>query len=132
YIRRHVDEAPEFQSITRSEGPLREALLSEKARMLIGLGVVALGTVTTYMTLFMPSYAVRQLGLPQANSFVVGLLYGAIQIVLIPAFGALSDRIARLTVSVVCAIAMLLAAYPMFSWLASEPTLQTLLWVWVI
>ena len=32
--------------------------------MLIGLGVVALGTVTTYMTLFMPAYAVRQLGLP--------------------------------------------------------------------
>jgi MHS family proline/betaine transporter-like MFS transporter len=27
---------------------------------------------------------------------------------------------------------MLLVAYPMFGWLASEPTLQTLLWVWVI
>jgi MFS transporter, MHS family, proline/betaine transporter len=132
YIRRHVDEAPEFQSITRSEAPLREALLSEKARMLIGLGVVALGTVTTYMTLFMPTYAVRQLGLPQANSFAVGLLYGALQIALIPLFGALSDRIGRLPIPAISAIAMLLIAYPMFSWLASEPTLQTLLWVWVI
>ena len=27
---------------------------------------------------------------------------------------------------------MLLVAYPMFAWLASVPTLQTLLWVWVI
>jgi MHS family proline/betaine transporter-like MFS transporter len=132
YIRRHVDEAPEFKSITRSEAPLREALLSEKARMLIGLGVVALGTVTTYMTLFMPTYAVRQLGLPPANSFAVGLLYGALQIALIPLFGALSDRIGRLPIPAISAIAMLLIAYPMFGWLASEPTLQTLLWVWVI
>jgi MHS family proline/betaine transporter-like MFS transporter len=132
YIRRHVDEAPEFKSIIRSEAPLREAFLSEKTRMLIGLGVVALGTVTTYMTLFMPAYAVRQLGLPQAGSYAVGLLYGAIQIGLIPVFGALSDRYGRLPLPAVCAVAMLLIAYPMFGWLASEPTLQTLLWVWVI
>ncbi len=132
YIRRHVDEAPEFKAITRSEAPLREVFLSEKARMLIGLGVVALGTVTTYMTLFMPAYAVRQLGLDPAGSFAAGLLYGVIQIALIPIFGSLSDRIGRLPVPAVCAVAMLLVVYPMFAWLASAPTLQTLLWVWVI
>lgn len=27
---------------------------------------------------------------------------------------------------------MLLVVYPIFAWLASAPTLQTLLWVWVI
>jgi MFS transporter, MHS family, proline/betaine transporter len=132
YIRRHVDEAPEFKSITPSEAPLRDAFLSDKSRMLIGLGVVVLGTVVTYTTLFMPTYAVRELHLPAAGSFMAGLLYGALQIVLIPMFGALSDRIGRLPVPTVCAIAILLAIYPLFGWLVSEPTLSVLLIVWGI
>jgi MFS transporter, MHS family, proline/betaine transporter len=132
YIRRHIDEAPEFKSIVPSEAPLRDALLSEKTRMLIGLGVVVLGTVMTYTTLFMPTYAVRQLGLPAAGSFTAGLLYGALQIALIPAFGALSDRIGRIPVSALCAIVILFSTYPMFVWLADAPTLQTLLIVWAI
>ncbi len=64
--------------------------------------------------------------------FAAGLLYGVIQIALIPIFGSLSDRIGRSPVPAVCAVAMLLVVYPMFAWLASAPTLQTLLWVWVI
>jgi MHS family proline/betaine transporter-like MFS transporter len=132
YLRRHVEEAPEFQAARRSEAPLREAFLNDRSRMLIGLGVVVLGTVATYMTLFMPTYAVRQLGLPQAGSFAAGLLYGVLQIVLIPLFGALSDRIGRLPIPALCAIVMLLGTYPMFAWLADVPTLQTLLWAWAI
>jgi MFS transporter, MHS family, proline/betaine transporter len=132
YIRRHVDEAPEFKSIVRSSSPLRDALLSEKTRMLIGLGVVVVGTVVTYTTLFMPAFAVRQLGLPLATGYAAGLLYGALQIVLIPAFGALSDRIGRIPVSALCAIAILFVAYPMFVWLVDVPTLSTLLIVWTI
>jgi len=132
YLRRHVEEAPEFQSARRSEAPLREAFLNDRSRMLIGLGVVVLGTVATYMTLFMPSYAVRQLGLPAAGSFTAGLLYGVLQIVLIPIFGALSDRIGRLPIPALCAVVMLLAIYPLFAWLAAVPTLQTLLCAWVI
>lgn len=132
YIRRHVDEAPEFKSIARSDAPLREAFLTDKSRMLISLGVVVVGTVTTYMTLFMPTYAVRELGLKPAGTFMAGLLYGVIQIVLIPMFGSLSDRIGRLPVPAACAIAILLGIYPLFGWLASEPTLQTLLIAWAI
>ena len=132
YIRRHVDEAPEFKSIARSDAPLREAFLTDKSRMLISLGVVVVGTVTTYMTLFMPTYAVRELGLRPAGTFMAGLLYGVIQIVLIPMFGSLSDRIGRLPVPAACAIAILLGIYPLFGWLASEPTLQTLLIAWAI
>jgi MFS transporter, MHS family, proline/betaine transporter len=52
--------------------------------------------------------------------------------VLIPAFGALSDRIGRIPVSALCAIAILFVAYPMFAWLVDVPTLSTLLIVWAI
>jgi MHS family proline/betaine transporter-like MFS transporter len=132
YLRRHVEEAPEFQTARRSEAPLREAFLNDRSRMIIGLGVVVLGTVATYMTLFMPTYAVRQLGLPAAGSFAAGLLYGVLQIVLIPLLGALSDRIGRLPIPALCAVVILFGTYPMFAWLADVPTLRTLLWAWVI
>ncbi len=132
YIRRHVDEAPEFTTVARSDAPLRDALLTYKSRMLIALGVVVVGTVATYMTLFMPTYAVRELGLKPAGTFAAGLLYGALQIVLIPLFGALSDRIGRLPVPTLCAAVVLVAIYPLFGWLAAEPTLTTLLIAWAI
>ena len=132
YIRRHVDEAPEFTTVARSDAPLRDALLTYKSRMLIALGVVVVGTVATYMTLFMPTYAVRELGLKPAGTFAAGLLYGVLQIVLIPLFGALSDRIGRLPVPTLCAAVVLVAIYPLFGWLAAEPTLTTLLIAWAI
>ena len=45
-----------------------------------------------YTVLFMPTYATRQLGLPASGGFLASLLTGAIQLVLIPIVGALSDR----------------------------------------
>ena len=52
---------------------------------------------------------------------------GAIQLVLIPVVGALSDRWGRLPIGLLSAAAILLAIYPLFAWLAAVPTLQTLL-----
>jgi MFS transporter, MHS family, proline/betaine transporter len=101
-------------------------------RMLVTLGAVILCTVLTYTTLFMPGFAIRQLGLPQAGSFLATLLTGAIQIVLVPIFGAASDRHGRLPLMIVSGFVVLVVSYPMFAWLAAVPTLQTLLIVQAI
>ena len=127
YIRRHVDETAEFQALRAKGNPLRDTIVSGKQSLLIALGTVVLCTVGMYTILFMPSYATRQLGLPLAGSFLGSLLTGAIQVVLIPIFGLLSDRHGRVPIMFVSAVAMLLAIYPLFHWLASSPTLQTLL-----
>lgn len=127
YIRRHVDETLEFQTMQVSQSPLREALTDSKKRLLISLGVVVLCTVAMYTVLFMPTYATRQLGLTASGGFLGGLLTGVIQVLLIPVFGAMSDRRGRLPIAFVSAVAMLVLVYPLFSWLASTPTLQTLL-----
>jgi MHS family proline/betaine transporter-like MFS transporter len=95
--------------------------------MLITIGVVVLCTVSMYTILFMPTYAVRQLGLPASGSFLAALLTGSIQIAFIPIVGALSDRYGRLPITCASAIAILLLIYPMFSWLAQAPTLERLL-----
>jgi MHS family proline/betaine transporter-like MFS transporter len=127
YLGRHVDETAEFQSLPERGTPLLEALSGAKIRLLVALGMVVLCTVLTYTTLFMPSFAIRQLGLPQGGSFLAVLLTGAIQLVLVPVFGAASDRQGRLPIMFAAAIATLVLSYPLFAWLTAVPTLQTLL-----
>ncbi|MGV3634828.1 MAG: MFS transporter [Pseudorhodoplanes sp.] len=128
YIRRNVDETMEFKSMQVSASPVREALSDGRKRLLISLGVVALCTVSMYtIVLFMPTYATRQFGLTTSVGFLGGMLVGVIQLVLIPVFGALSDRYGRLHICFLSAAAMSVLFYPMFAWLAASPTLQTLL-----
>jgi MFS transporter, MHS family, proline/betaine transporter len=132
YLGRHADETAEFKSLERNETPFLLALSGAKIRMLVSLGVVVLCTVLTYTTLFMPGFAIRQLGLPQAGSFFAAVLTGAIQIVLAPIFGAFSDKHGRLPIMIAAAAIVLVASYPMFAWLVATPTLPTLLAVQAI
>jgi MHS family proline/betaine transporter-like MFS transporter len=132
YIRRHIDETIEFRSTPPSDAPLRETLSDSKSGLLIAFGANILGTVAMYTILFMPTYATRQLGLPASGSFLASLLTGAIQVALIPVVGALSDRCGRLPIAFAAAIAILLAIFPLFAWLAAAPTIQTLLMVHAI
>ena len=132
YIRNNLEETPEFQAAGPSDSPLKETVTVAKMRLLIGFGLVVLGTVGMYTILFMPSYAVRQLGLAPQGAFFAGLLTGIIQVFLMPFVGSASDKIGRLPLAFVASIAMFVSIYPMFSWLASTPTLQTLLIVQAI
>ena len=132
YLGRHVDETAEFQSLKDRRAPFMEALSDSKIRLLVSLGAVVLCTVVTYTTLFMPSYATRQLGLPEAGSFLATMLTGAIQIVLVPVFGAISDKHGRLPIMFGASLGLLVFSYPLFAFLAATPTLQTLLIVQVI
>jgi len=128
YIRRNVDETVEFKRMQVSKSPVKETFSEGRKRLLVSLGVVALCTVSMYtIVLFMPTYATRQFGLTTSVGFLGAMLVGAIQVVLIPVFGALSDRDGRLTLMLASAAAMVVLFYPMFAWLAASPTLQTLL-----
>lgn len=133
YIRRNLDETMEFRSMQISDSPLKDAFFDGRKRLLVSLGVVALCTVSMYtIVLFMPTYATRQFGLATSVGFLGGMLVGAIQLVLMPLFGTMSDRFGRLPICFISAVMMSLLFYPMFAWLAASPTLQTLLIVQAI
>lgn len=128
YIRTRLDETMEFKAVTASQSPLREALSSRPRHLLVGLGLVVLTTVGTYtISLYMPTYAVRRLGLPASDAYLAALLTGAIQLVLVPMAGALSDRIGRFPIAFASAVALLIVIYPLFTWLLDAPTIATLL-----
>ncbi|MCF2132897.1 MULTISPECIES: MFS transporter [Burkholderiaceae] len=136
YIRKRVDETPEFVAAEMSSKttltPVRDTLATQKERLLIAIGVVILATVSTYVVLFMPTFAVKQLGLPASASFAAILLTGMIQLVVSPLVGHWSDRHGRTGIMLASAITILVLIYPAFAMLVSHPTLATLLVVQII
>jgi MHS family proline/betaine transporter-like MFS transporter len=127
YIRRHVDETPAFLGGGGAQRPVRELFLRQWPALLIGMGVLALGTGVTYLGLYMPTFAVRQLGVPAAASFLVPLINGVLLLVLIPFIGHLSDRLGRTRTMPAAAVLVMLLVYPGFHYLTAHPTLRTLL-----
>jgi len=129
YIRRHVDETLEFRSAQTTSAPLWETFSCGKMRLSVAVGTIVLVTVAAYTAVYMPTYAIRELGLPPVGGFLATTLAGAIQIVMIPVVGALSDKLGRLPIATVATIAILITAYPLFARLAAAPTIESLLFV---
>ena len=126
FIRRHLEESPEFSEAPQSK-PFRALIEHDRLRLFIAIGLIVFGTVTVYTIVFMPTYAVRQLGLSIPKSFAAVSLTGILQLVLVPMFGALSDRAGRLPFPIASAAVTACAVYPAFQWLASDPTIEKLI-----
>jgi len=132
YIRRQVDETFEFRSAQKTSAPLWETFSSGKTRLLVAIGTIVLVTVAAYTAVYMPTYAIRELGLPPVGGFLATMLAGAIQIVMIPLVGALSDKLGRLPIATVAIVAILITARPLFARLVAAPTIESLLLVQAI
>ena len=128
YIRRHLDEAPEFKdSSERTDAPLRDTFSSQKLRLLIGSGSVIMATVSVYLSLYIPTYAVKQLGLPAWSSFAAMSVAGLIMFVGSPLVGALSDKIGRTPFMIASSALYIVLTYPMFVFLTNSPGFLQLL-----
>jgi MHS family proline/betaine transporter-like MFS transporter len=127
YIRHQLEETNEFKATQSAEAPVEELFLNAKASLIVAIGIVALGTVAIYAVVFMPTYAVRHLGLPLTAGYSAGLLAAVIMMIFCPLFGALSDIIGRIPIAGLSAVIILVSIYPLFAWLSQNPTLQTLL-----
>ncbi|WP_449412790.1 MFS transporter [Pandoraea soli] len=127
YIRRRLDETPEFLDIEPTQSPLRDTFASQKERLLLAIGVVVMATVATYLVLYMPTYAVKQLGLPSSAAFSAVLLTGVVQLIVAPIVGHWSDTHGRIKPMLAAAVALLVLVYPMFSLLDAHPTFGALM-----
>lgn len=123
YIRTHMDEAPEFLAIKPTQTPLTDTFSNQKERLLLAIGVVVLATVSSYvMVMYMPTYAVSQLGISSSTIFVSILAIGVVQMVGAPFVGHWSDLHGRTGIMLWAAIATLLTAYPIFHLFTLRPT----------
>ncbi|MCA8335181.1 MFS transporter [Burkholderia multivorans] len=127
YIRRYVDEGVEFRTQARAEAPVRELFTHYKMRLLLAIGALVISTAINYMVLYMPTYAIKQLGLPASTGFAATLATGFVLTLVTPLVGHLSDRTGRIRVMTAAALLMLLTVWPTFAWLARHASFATML-----
>jgi MHS family proline/betaine transporter-like MFS transporter len=127
YIRRHLDEGLEFKRAAQEATPVRTTLVDQRGRTLAAMGLIILATVVAYTGLFMPTFAVRQLGLPASMAFAGTFWFGVLQFALVPVFGSLSDRVGRLVIMRGAALVMGVMIVPLFYLLVNHPSVPALL-----
>jgi len=129
YIRRNCEESPVFINSENSSAPVRQLFQTQKLLVAIAMGALVVSTASNFLIQYMPSYAAKDLGLPQSSGFMATLIGGLILTFVTPFVGLLSDRIGRIRIMVVSAAFYLCVAYPAFAWLNATPTLLSLMLV---
>ena len=127
FIRRKVDETPEFKQTTPSRTPVREIFANEKASLAIGAGLVAVGTASTYFGIYMPTFATTRLHLPASTGYIASVVLALLAMVLYPVAGHIADRVGHTRMMLPAVILMLLSFYPIFLVITLHPSLPTLL-----
>ncbi len=79
------------------------------------------------VTAYTPTFGQHTLHLSSFDSLSVTLCVGLSNLFWLPVMGALSDRVGRRPLLLVCTILALLTAYPALVWLVSSPTFLRLL-----
>jgi MHS family proline/betaine transporter-like MFS transporter len=128
YIRRYVGEAGEFVKRADIErAPVKEAFHSQKGRMLVAVGALAVSTAISYLITYMPTFAVRDLGLPASTGFASTLVTGIVLTCLTPVVGHLSDRFGRTRIMLTFGALILALMYPSFAFLVANPGFTVIL-----
>lgn len=115
---------PETHEAPRQGAPKRGIAIDygPHAKLIVlGLIMLAFSTIGTYVINYMSTYALTTLKLPKEISFGIIIVQGVVGILMIPAAGALSDRIGRRPVMLVFGTVLLLSIVPVF-WLMTHNT----------
>jgi MFS family permease len=123
WIRVRLEETPVFKAIEekgeRPDAPVSEVFRNERRGLIAGvLSRVCPDVHYALFTVFVLTYAEKQLHIPRGWGMTAVLVGSALQLALIPAFGALSDRVNRRKLYLVAAIAAAvwpLIFFPMIS-----------------
>lgn len=130
FLRRSLEETEAFRTRRHrpSVGMITSSLFANWRLVLLGMLMSTMTTVCFYMvTAYTPTFASTVLHLAATGNLVVTLCVGALNFVLLPVSGGLSDRVGRRPVLLACTAVALLTAYPALSWLVNAPSFARLL-----
>ena len=127
YIRRHVQETPEFVDIIPVRAPVREVFSAAGLRLLLGACVYALHFGFSAFSVYLPTFAIQQLKLPPYAPFYGLLLSLGLGIVLSLTFGHLSDKVGRIRIMLPASVLALISLYPAFALLVHYKSVPVLL-----
>ncbi len=132
FIRLRIFETPAFSQVkesgTAARLPMVEVLKNDLRKVLIGAGIVFVTIGGFYVVVtFSLSYGTETLGIPR-GVMLVGVIIAAIsELITIPIFASLSDRVGRRPVCIWSAAGAALLAFPFFWVLGTKVTV--LIWL---
>ena len=132
FLRRTLEETEAFRTRRHrlSVGMITHSLFANWRLVLLGMLMSTMTTVCFYMvTAYTPTFGSSVLHLAATGNLVVTLCVGALNFVLLPVSGGLSDRVGRRPVLLACTAVALVTAYPALSWLVDAPSFGRLLTV---
>jgi MHS family proline/betaine transporter-like MFS transporter len=127
YIRNQLDETPEFVESGAARAPLRELFLHNWDRLLFMIGAIAASTSSQYILVYMPTYAIRELHLPQSVGYTAAVAAAALQMLAVPFVGMWVDKVGQTRVMIAAAILFMVTAYPAFALVHASPSLVVLM-----
>ncbi|MCJ2140250.1 MFS transporter [Methylobacterium sp. E-066] len=125
YIRRNIEETPEFEATAEeaANSPVRDLFVQQWLNILLATGLVATSTALNYMISYTPTYAVNQLGLPSWIGFVASFVGAVMLMTVAPLVGHWSDSIGRTPIMRAVVIGVFVLMFPAFALLISYPVL---------
>jgi len=127
YIRSNLEETPEFHASAPPRTPMRDLIVTQWDRLLLVVGVVIISTSSQYMLVYMPTYAIRELHLPQFLSYTAAVAAAALQTLAVPFVGMWVDKVGQRRVMLGAAALFFITAYPAFALLAANASLPVLI-----
>ena len=115
YMRRNLEETPAYENLKATPAPADDGpsgfALAAKA-----FGFTVIWTVSFYIFLaWMPTFAQTQLKFSRAESLWAGTIASLVLMICIPLMGALSDRVGRKPLLLLCCLGFIIVPYPMFT-----------------
>lgn len=126
YIRARLDETEEFIKGEKTKTPLKDLFINHYGRLLAGSAVIGVATISVYMILYMPTFAVKNLGIPATAAFLGGIVAGLVTLVGVPFVGHLADRFGPARIMTYAAVGALLLAWPLFKLMVTAPSVPVL------
>jgi MHS family shikimate/dehydroshikimate transporter-like MFS transporter len=127
FVRSRVPETPVFEGLKKRDGlsdnPVGEAVGKNTKTFLIAVGLKLSEVSWVYMlTVFVVGYATSKLNLPKAMMLDAVLYAALFELVSLPLFGWLSDRIGRRPFYILGALFTIAFAFPLFWMVDSKST----------
>lgn len=132
FIRLKIIESPVFAQAKKEDSgpkiPVLAVLRDHPRNVLLAMGARFAENAFFYIfTVLALSYGSQQLGIQKSTLLNAVLLGSAVQLIIIPYFGALSDRLGRRPVYLGGAFFLLLFAFPFFWMLETQQTMLVIL-----
>jgi MHS family proline/betaine transporter-like MFS transporter len=128
YLRRRIDESADFiKEAKHAHNPLKETVASHKRYILIGILIVAAGNVASFLNIYMPTFAMHNLGITKDAAFTASIASSLVAMIFPIIGGWTADRVGTLKTMSVALVIGLCALYPLFLLLTKMPSLGTLI-----